>query len=252
MNTDLQKASIGKRIIAAIFDGILLSIIAVAVATILSSVLGYDGYMERLDSSYQSYESEYGITLDITQEEYNALDDGQRQNYDAASKAISEDKDVIYVYNMLINLSLIITVFGVLFGVLVVEFFVPIFLKNGQTLGKKIFGIGVMHNEGIKVSNLQLFVRAVLGKFALELMIPLSIVIMIFFNTIGITGLAVMLIYAVVQIICFVTSHTYGLLHDVLAGTVAVDFASQRIFDNREQLIEYKKARHAEKVSREL
>ena len=192
MNAELQKASIGKRIIAAIFDMILLSIIAVAVASILSLVLGYDSHMDRVSSSYQRYESQYGITLNITQEEYNELSDGKKQDYDAAVKALSEDQDIIYSYNMLMNLSLIITIFSVLLGVLVVDFFVPLFFKNGQSLGKKIFGIGVMHNEGIKVNNLQLFVRAVLGKYALELMIPLSIIIMIFFNTIGIMGLAVM------------------------------------------------------------
>jgi hypothetical protein len=38
-------------------------------------------------------------------------------------------------------------------------------------------------------------------------------------------------------------------LHDMLAGTVTVDFASQMIFDSPEELLEYKKKLHAESIT---
>ncbi len=250
MSTGLQKASLGKRIIAAIFDGILLSILAVGMATVLSLAFGYDGYMNTVNDAYARYEQEYGVKFNIGIEEYEKLTEEQKAQYEAANKALSEDSDVIYAYNMLINLTMLILTFSVLIAVAAVEFAVPLMFGNGQTLGKKIFGIAVIHSESIKASNVQLFVRAILGKFALEIMIPLSILIMIFFNSIGVISIAVLLILLVVQLICFFSSRTNSLLHDTLAGTVAVDLASQRIFENREQLLEYKKALHAEAVTK--
>lgn len=250
MSTGLQKASLGKRLIAAIFDGITLSILAVGMATLLSLAFGYDGYMNTVNDAYARYEQEYGVEFNITQQEYEEMTEEQKAQYEAANKAISADSDVVYAYNMLINLTLLILTFSVLISVAAVEFVVPLLFGNGQTLGKKIFGIAVIHTESIKARNVQLFVRAILGKFALEIMIPLSIVLMIFFNSIGVISIAVLLILLVVQLICFFSSRTNSLLHDVLAGTVTVDLASQRIFENRQQLLEYKKALHAEEVSK--
>lgn len=247
---DLQKASLGKRIIAAIFDGILLSILVVGFATILSMALGYDGYMNTVNQAYDKYETQYGVELNITQNEYEALSSEKQENYDAAYKALNEDEKVVYSYNMLINLTLLIATFSVLIGVLIVEFAMPLILGNGQTAGKKIFGIGVMHVEGIKVNNIQLFTRAILGKFAIEIMIPLSVIMMIFFNLIGVIGGVIMLVILAAEVIALVTSRTNSLLHDVMSGTVTVDIASQRIFENREELIEYTKKIHAERAAK--
>ena len=38
--------------------------------------------------------------------------------------------------------------------------------------------------------------------------------------------------------------------NDILANTIAVDYASQRIFDSTEDLIEYKKKIHAEEAAK--
>ena len=247
--TNLQKANVGKRIIAAVFDGIMLSIVAVAFATLFSYVFGYDTYMKTVDDAYATYESTYGVKFEISQQEYEALNQTQRENYDTAYQALSKDEAVVYAYNMLINLTMVILTLSVLLGVVLVEFVVPLLFGNGRTLGKAIFGIAVMHVEGIRINNLQLFTRTVLGKFALELMIPLSVVMMIFFNAVGIFGLGVLLVLVVAQIICLVSTRNFSLLHDEMAGTVVVDFASQRIFDTREQLLEYKKTLHAASVA---
>lgn len=250
MAVDLQKANLGKRIIAAIFDGILLSILAVGLAALFSMALGYDGYIDSVNAAYEKYESMYDVDFQISQQAYTELSEQQRQNYDTAYQALVADEAVTYAYNMLINLTMLIMTFAILLSIIVVEFVVPLFLGNGQTLGKKIFGIGLMHTEGIQVNNLQLFARTLLGKFAIELMIPLHIIIMIFFNFIGIVGLMIMLILLIAQVVCLAVTRTNSLLHDVLAGTVAVDFASQRIFRSREELLEYTKKIHAEQAAR--
>lgn len=254
MNLSLQKANFGKRIIAGIFDGIFTGIIAVAVATVLSLLLGYDGYMSKLNETYERYEAEYEVDLQITRQEFDKLSEQEQAEYterlEALNQALAEDGEAAYTYNMLINLSLIILSLSLLLGVVAIEFVVPLLFGNGQTLGKKIFGIGVINSELIKVNNVQLFVRAVLGKFAIELMIPVCIIIMIFFNSIGILGAFVLIGIIIVQAVCVAVSRTNSLLHDTLAGTVAVDLASQRIFDTAEKKIEYINKLQAEQAAR--
>lgn len=248
----LQKASFGKRIISAIFDGILISIIAVGLIALHSVVFKSDSYLNEVNSAYAKYESKYGIEFQITQQEYEELSEQQKSSWDMAYQALLEDEDAIYAYNMYINLTLLITTFSILISVVIIEFVVPLFFANGQTLGKKIFGIALMHKDGIRVNNIQLFARAVLGKFAIELMIPTYIIMMIFFNSIGVVSLIILLVLFGVEIVCLIATRTNSLLHDVLAGTVAVDMASQRIFDNREALIEHTKKIHAEQATRPM
>lgn len=250
--TDLQRASFGKRIIATIFDGILAVIVAVALAFCLSAATGYDKYMDTVNDAKIRYAAEYGIKADITTQELGELSEEQLAQYNAANEALAKDPDVIYAYNMIISLTMVITSVPILISIIAVEFVVPLMFGNGQTLGKKIFGIALMHVDGIKVNNLQLFARAVLGKFAIELMIPLSIAFMIAFGMIGIVGIIIIAILLIAQIICLAVTKTNALLHDVLAGTVAVDMASQKIFNDREELLAYVKKHHAEQVEKSV
>lgn len=246
----LQKASFGKRIISAIFDGILISIIAVGLIALFAGLFKSDDYLNKVNAAYAKYESQYGIEFQITGQQYEELSEGEKANWDAAYEALLDDEDAIYAYNMYINLTLLITTFSILISVILIDFVVPLLFGNGQTLGKKIFGIALMHKDGIRVSNVQLFARAVLGKFALELMIPIYIIMMVFFNSIGIVSVVILLVLLVVEIVCLAVSRTNSLLHDVLAGTVAVDMASQKIFESRDALIEHTKKVHAQQASR--
>lgn len=249
MITDLQKASLWKRISAALFDGILLSIVAVGIAVLLSMIFGYNDHIDELANSYSQYESRYGVQFQITEEQYQSMTQEQQANYDAAYKALTADADVIRIYNVVLNMTLLIITFAILIGVLIVEFTIPLFLGNGQTLGKKVFGVALMHAEGIRISTLQLFVRTVLGKFTFELMIPIYIIIMIGFNSIGLVGILVLAALVLSEVICLVRSKTGSLLHDSLAGTVAVDMASQMIFKDRDELLAYIAKVHAERAA---
>lgn len=250
MVTDLQKASFGKRIIAAIFDGILLSILAVGLAAVLALATGYNGYIEEISNISTKYEKKYNIEFQISEEEYNNLTETEQETWQTANKEFGEDQDAQKCYGMIINLSMLILSISVLLSVIVIEFIVPIMFGNGQTLGKKIFGIGVMHVDGIKISNVQLFARSVLGKFAIELMIPLSIVLMVLLNSIGIVSIGILFVILVIEVISLISTRTNALIHDLLAGTVTVDITSQRIFENSEQLLEYKKKIEAERAAR--
>lgn len=250
MGLDLQKASMWKRLSAFLFDGILLGIVVVGFAFLLSSVLHFDTYSQTVSDSYAKYEAEYGIVFEITQEEYQSFSAEEAANYDAAYDALISDENAMHAYNMVVNLTLLITSIGILLAFAVMEFVIPLVLGNGQTLGKKIFGIGVMRTDCVRITTLQLFIRTFLGKYTIETMVPVLILMMIFFNTIGLTGTVILGLLLLLQVILLIATKTNSPIHDLLAGTVVVDISSQMIFIDTDSLIAYKKKFHAEQAAR--
>ena len=237
MAHDLQKACAWKRISAFLFDVIILSVVTVLFAWGLSALVGFNGYHRTLMERYEVFSSEYGVDFSITQAEYEALKEGDRQRVDAAWEAVAEDETASGAYRMILSLSVLIVSLSILAGYMVTEFFVPLKLKNGMTLGKKIFGLGVMTADSIRLRGPALFIRTVLGKYTVETMIPVLILVMIYWGVIGIVGPAVILLILAGQAAAALSTRREGfrLIHDLMAGTVVVDFASQRIFENPEE-----------------
>ena len=250
MLKDLQKASVWKRASAYLFDMIITVMLAVGLAALISLISGYDGYNDRLTSCYDAYELKYGVDFDITEEEYLKLTEDELENYKAASEAVSKDKEVIGLYNIVVNLILMMTSISILLAYTVTEFIIPLIFKNGQTLGKKIFGISVMRVDGVKISTMLLFIRTYLGKYTVETMIPVLLAIMIFFGTMGATGTLVIILIGLLQVVLIIVTKTNSAIHDSISQTVVVDHASQRIFNSPEEMIAYKKAVHLEEVIR--
>jgi uncharacterized RDD family membrane protein YckC len=252
MSYDLQKADFWKRISAALFDFILIGILIVGVAWGLSAALKFDEYKAGLDKRYELYEAEFGIDFDISADDYKALSEETKAKYIEASERMKSDETTFYYYNMTVNLMLIIVIFSILVGFAVLEFIVPLLLGNGQTLGKKIFGIGVMRVDGVKVTPFMMFVRTILGKCTIETLIPVMVFIMIITNLTGIVGLVILFGLPLAQIILLFATNSNGRtpIHDIMSGCVTVDIASQMIFDTPEALLEYKTRIAAEKAER--
>lgn len=248
---DLQKAGMWKRISAFLFDNILLLVAIVGIAALLSTMLGYDKHSNTLDAAYEKYETQYGITFNTTQEQYNAMTEAEKANYDAAYEALTADEEAMYAYSMMVNLMLVILSGAILLAMFIFEFAVPMLFGNGQTLGKKIFGIAIMRTDGVKVSGPLMFIRTILGKFTIETMIPVIILFMMFLGSIGIIGPFIFMVLLVLQCIMLVMSKSGRLIHDYLAKTVAVDMSSQMIFDTVEEMLEYKKSVAAEKAAKQ-
>ncbi len=246
---DLQKANLWKRISAAMLDLILLFIVTTGSALLLSYMLNYDEYSRQLEERYNAIEQEHGLSLDLTEEEYNALNEEERAAYDEALESLNKDDKASYAYGMMINLSFLMITFSILIAYLLLEFLVPILFGNGQTLGKKVFGIAVMQTDGVKLTSVLLFARTILGKFAVETMVPAYIILSVFMGFLGFGGTLIIGILLAVQL--FLVAFTKGRtpIHDKLAQTVTVDLASQMIFDTREELIAYKTKLHEEQVN---
>jgi uncharacterized RDD family membrane protein YckC len=246
MMYDLQKADFWKRSSAFIFDKILLFVLAVGLAFLFSSVLNIDSYSEQYREKHKEYSESYGVDLTISKEEYDALPESERAIFDAAADAFNNDEVALYATAMIFNLTLITVIFSILIAYAVLEFTIPLFLKNGQTLGKKIFGVGVMRLDGVKVSAPILFIRTILGKYTIEVMVPVMILIGIRFGMFGILGLIIACLVVLTTLLMVIITKTNSPIHDMLASTVTVDMATQLIFDTPEAALEYKQRIHAE------
>lgn len=247
----LQKASIWKRISAFLFDMILFSILAVGIAFLISKITSYDSHYDTLISSYEKYSRIYGIDFDISLDEYNSLTPEQISLYDQASQAMTADPEANKAYSVIINLSLVIVSLSLLISFIIFDIVIPIIFKNGQTLGKKIFSLGVMTKEGIRLPNLLLTARTVLGKFTIETMVPAFIILMIVFQRAGLLEAAILIGLPIFQIVLMIASRQNLAIHDLIAGTVVIDFPSQRIFESREELIAFQEERARQKAEQQ-
>ena len=198
------------------------------------------------------YEGLYGVDFDKVSDgaAYEALTPDEKELIDKAWAEFAKDDEAIKAYNLMWQTITINATVGILLAFLLLEFAVPMIFKNGQTVGKKVFGIGVMRTDGVKIDGRLLFIRAILGKYTVETMIPGLMVVWIMTGRAGITAVAVGLLVIVGNLIMMAITHTNSGLHDLLAQTVTVDMASQMIFDSPEALLEYKQKVHAEAAER--
>ena len=251
---DLQKASIGKRISAFIFDFILFITLAVGAAALVSNALGYDANAERLQEIQANYFVEHvgsdyierGVKPGITSAEYGELSEVDRNAYDKAQKAFGDDAEANEIYSKLLGYIFLITNLGPLISCIVLELVIPLFLRNGQTIGKKIFGIGVMMQTGVKLNSIALFSRSILGKYAIETALPLLACTMLLLGSSNLLILAVVIAIFVINVGLLLFSNKHTVIHDIVSYSVCVDLSSQMIFDTEEDLIDYKNRVHRE------
>ncbi len=251
MDLDLQKAGIWKRFSAWMCDTLAIVLVALVLGLLLSTWTGYDENYDILEKSYEKYGEKYGISYDIEKEEYDKLPEATKKLYDEANKEMNSDPQMLHAYAMTRALPPMIISISVLVASLLLEFAVPMIFKNGQTLGKKLFGIAVMRTNGVRVSGPVTFIRGILGKCTIETLVPVFIIFMFFNGQLGSVALIVLLLLLVLQISVMIITKTNSAIHDLLADTVTVDFSSQRIFGSEEELIAYKTKVHAERVARD-
>ena len=254
---DVQKASLLKRFSAFLLDFILLCVLTTGFAFLLAWITGIDGYTKTFteyynqfeEQHYEEFEKEYGVDFDISQEDYDKLTQEQKDRFAEARQALeklweAELKDhpeVIKAYRMSTALPMLITTISLLLSYLVFEFIIPLCLKNGQTVGKKIFSLGVVFNNSVRINNFALFVRAIFGKYTIETMFPVMLIMLAIYQKMNFI-LALVLVAAlfILQLVLLIATKTKSLVHDTLANTVVVDLQSQMIFDTTQDLISYK------------
>ena len=248
---DIQRASMWKRISAFLFDSILLGIAAVLFSWMLSGALGFDRVNARLDAAYARIGEAYGVDLNLSLGEYDAMNLAERNALNTAYAALSADPQAVAAHNAVVSMTLAIISLGTLLGFAVMEFAIPLCFGNGQTLGKKIFGVGLMRQDGVRLSTLALFVRTFLGKYTFETMVPVLIIIMIWFGILGLTGSLVLLGLVLFEALLLLFTRSRLTIHDAMAATVAVALASQMIFPDKDALLAYIEKVHAERAAQQ-
>ena len=245
---DIQKASLLKRFSAFLLDIILLVIVATGVAALVSVISGYDGYYNQVQDEVTRVNKAYGVDITKSKEEAERV-------YDVATYAKYLDayaefqQKAAKPYGIMISLSIVMVSVGLFVAFLALEFVVPLFLKNGQTVGKKVFKIGVIMNVGVRVTTFALFVRTVFGKYVVETMLPVMGLFLIMFNIAPFLGLVMIAGILVAQVTLLIVNKNHCLLHDLAAGTVAVDLSTQMVFDTMDDLVDYKTKLQAEQAA---
>ena len=260
---DLQKASLVKRFSAFLLDFILLAMLFTGAMLAVSSITNYDSYFNKLEERLTTIQENYNIPeieknhsiyfnefQYMTEDERTTLPEEVLEAYSKCTEAMSKDTVTIKLYETIMSLSILIVSTSMLVAFLILEFLIPLLFKNGQTIGKKVFSIAVMRKDGIKISPMVLFIRAILGKYTVGTMVPIVMLIMLLFGSSPIASIAIILLILILQVVLLFTTKTRSLIQDYLASTVVVDLQSQMIFDSIEAKQEYQLRLHKEVVDK--
>ncbi len=105
---------------------------------------------------------------------------------------------------------------------------VPLILKNGQTFGKKAFGLGLANSDGYKLINSRLIMRFV----------PFAVVDISLFFLILVNLYLVLLIILIIFLVSFalaMSSPKRMALHDLTGRTIVVDIKASTLFETIDQ-----------------
>ena len=232
------------------FDAIILVMLSFGFATGITALSNYDKKSESVKSYYSHYEEVYGVDFDITEEDFEKLTDEAKQVFQDAYKALQEDVGFQKATQKLFYLTLFIFSAGIFLSYLLWYFILPLFFGYGRTLGKKIFGLAVIRTNGVKASNPVLFIRIAVGMFAMETLLPLSMLVMIWFDMMGVIGLITIGLIALLEIGVLIYTKTNSSIHDLLTDTVVVDYVSQQIFETQDDLLAYQQEEHKKSVKK--
>ena len=259
---DLQKASSLKRFMAFLLDLIILIILVTGFMWIISSITDYDSYSDKMANEIAKVEEAFGIPdivkqYDVDLDKFTVMSEEEKNNLpqnvvvalENCIKSINSNPEISEAYVMMMNLTLLMVSISFLLSFVILELIVPIIFKNGQTIGKKIFSIAVMRIDGVKVTPLIMFVRSILGKYTVETMIPVVIILMAFYGVANIIMLMVIPLILIFELVLVIATKTNSMIHDILSSTVLVDLQSQMIFDSVEAKDEYKMRLHNGEVN---
>ena len=131
-------------------------------------------------------------------------------------------KDASNNYNFILQAELCVSM---ILGGLISYVILPLFLKNGQTLGKKIFKMGLANYEGYRFHDYQLLLRFVpYFIMGIALLFPIWISM---FLSLGIYIVVVLISFALMM-----ASPKRCALHDFAARTIVIDLEGSTLFEN--------------------
>lgn len=223
MDEKLVKANLTKRAIAWLLDTILLVLVSVSLYSIVLEVTDYDDYAVQLENYYAQYEQMYDTSFDISEEEFYEMTNQEMENYEAAYNALMADENAMALYSKMIWMVLAMLGISSFLGYAALEFVIPMLLGRGQTVGKKIFSLSVVKVDGEDLGVVGLLLRTFVGKFLIETMFPVMMVVLMMFGSVGLVGPVLVLVLVVLEIVVMVRTQSNSMVHDLLANSVTVE-----------------------------
>ena len=261
---DFQRASMTKRIPAWILDFILLITLATGFMWAWSHFIDIAPHTDAMLSIEAQYKAKYDGQLKVSIEEYEKMTEEEKiekltaEDRLAIQKAIEKVNEELFqndeylnAIGMLISRRFSLISLSCLCAYFILEFLIPLWLKNGQTIGKKMFSLALMRTDSVKLTNFALFVRSMLGKCTIETLVPAMLFMAMLIAPIGMVAPTIILGILAVQIGLLVSSRNRACIHDLMAVTVVIDHASQMIYETAEDLMEHKKQLAAEEAQRQ-
>lgn len=276
---ELRKIGIVKRASAWLLDAILLMVLTTGFMFLIGLICHYQEEADLFEQYFTEWDdyrvgyirdlaSHYGYACEEFGGEYVVTKDGEPASIDdviaklLASKGEEEETAEAYQkylalpplekqYRYVNSMLFMMISLGLLLSYFILEFIVPLFLKNGQTVGKKVFGICLVRPDCVRITSISLFARTVLGKFAIESMFPVLLVFLFFFAQLGLISVILLAAFLILEVVLFFATKNRTPIHDILAYTVAVDMQLQMIFDSEEELNEKKALAAKEKAEKE-
>lgn len=219
-------AKISTRIGAFILDIILFVVLFTGVLYLFSLIANTQQYIDILNEEYIRIGYKYF--------------DEAKQEYVFISEEAANFKEVIELYNaseiiaennaklnvLVLNGPLIsIVVCSLIFDLLI-----PLLLKNGQSIGMKVFNIGLLSKSEIAVTPMQVVLRCLLGKITVNKVVPyLALFLVMFAPTGAFFGLLVFLIIFIGNLVLLCSTKNHTGIADIIASVYPVD-ASQTVF----------------------
>lgn len=251
MEFTICKASLLKRISAGILDIILLAVICLGFVWALSAIVNYDYYYDNYKEIYSTTVEKYGFDLDNLPNSEKELTKEEKVKFEELFEELNSNEEFYHSFIMGISLSIISISIGILLGIIIYEFVLPLIFKDGQTVGKKIFGIIVLSKNGVRIKPVQLFIRTILGKYTIEIMIPILTIVLLVFGNANALLIIIVIILCIAQFILFFFTYYKTPIHDLFAQTITCDKDTQMMFDTYDDLMEYKKQIHKEIVEKD-
>lgn len=224
---EIKKAGLVKRGIAALVDLILIAALCIGVGFVVSPMTNYDEKMQEYEELIDEYTEKYGIDTELTQEQFDKMTEEERDAYnkrvEEANAALNEDEDALELRYDIIVLFLFNVTVGILVAYLALDFAVPLLFGNGQTIGKKLFGIGIVSFSGNRINIIQLLVNSGIKGVSLWLVPAMYCFALMDLGVSVVHVRYAIALLCLINIICFLATKNRLWLHNAISRTVCAD-----------------------------
>lgn len=226
-----RNASLVKRAAAFLLDIILIMIVFVGFLYLFSLIFDYDSINNSLNRLY----IKYGVMIEKDATEGFEFCNVEEATCLAARDKLYEDQEFISLFVSRQKLLILMPVLSILLSLLIFSFIIPLVLKNGQTIGKKLFQIGYVSKNEVRIKPIQLFIKFLFGEFIINGVMSIMGIVYIL-NGSGYVGIFLLFGVVIGNIICFALSKNKTFLADGLANIFPIDMQEQMLFDTIEEL----------------